>query len=148
MKLKILPQNDDVRRMYEGHGHYHEGDSGLDLFCTKDMIITANAKGVPIDFEISCSAKDANEENTSYFLIPRSSISSTTLRMSNSIGLIDAGYRNNIIAKVDNIGDKFVELKRGTRLFQIISPKLEPISIEVVDILSETERGFGGFGST
>ena len=40
---------------------------------------------------------------TSYMLVPRSSISKTPLRMANSIGIIDAGYRGEIMAAVDNI---------------------------------------------
>ena len=46
-----------------------------------------------------------DEKNVSYYLYPRSSIIKTPLRMSNSVGIIDAGYRGNIIGCVDNIGD-------------------------------------------
>jgi dUTP pyrophosphatase len=88
------------------------------------------------------------EYNVSYYLYPRSSISKTPLRMSNSIGIIDAGYRGNIIAKVDNISNKDYEIKKDTRLFQICDPCLDNIQIKIVDNLSETTRGNAGFGST
>ena len=93
--------------------------------------------------------------------LPRSSISKTNLRMANSVGLIDSGYRGNIMAKVDMkprfgveenrvvVADFKEEVKQYTRLFQIAAPDLTPISsINVVSTLSETERGAGGFGST
>ena len=85
---------------------------------------------------------------TSYMLVPRSSISKTPLRMANSIGIIDAGYRGEIMAAVDNRGDKDYMIVPGQRLFQIVHPTLCPFNVGVVDKLSETDRGDGGFGST
>lgn len=84
----------------------------------------------------------------SYYLYPRSSISKTPLRMSNSTGIIDAGYRGEIIAKVDNLSSSDYNIEKGTRLFQICDASLEPIELDVVDSLSDTTRGDGGFGST
>tara|TARA_B100000900_G_C20591082_1_gene721612 strand:+ start:1586 stop:2140 length:555 start_codon:yes stop_codon:yes gene_type:complete len=91
---------------------------------------------------------ELEKTNCSYYLYPRSSLSKTPLRMSNSTGIIDAGYRGNIIAKVDNISNDEYRIEKGTRLFQICSPSLEEIELEVVDELSDTTRGSGGFGST
>jgi len=88
------------------------------------------------------------KSNCSYYLYPRSSISKTPLRMSNSTGIIDAGYRGNIIAKLDNISNEEYKIEKGTRLFQICSPSLDEIELKVVDKLSITTRGTGGFGST
>jgi len=75
--------------------------------------------------------------------------SKTSLRLSNSVGIIDAGYRGTLKAIVDNIDkDNGVTIPKGTRLLQICSPTLQPITYEVVDSLSETSRGTGGLGST
>ena len=68
--------------------------------------------------------------------------------MANSIGIIDAGYRGEIMAAVDNTGDKDYMIVPGQRLFQIVHPTLYPFSVGVVDELTETDRGDGGFGST
>lgn len=88
-------------------------------------------------------------EHLSYMLVPRSSIVKTPYRMSNSIGIIDSGYRGNIMAFVDVLGDgPVVEPKVGERLFQIIRPNLDKFDYEIVSELSQTERGAGGFGST
>ena len=80
--------------------------------------------------------------------MPRSSISKTPLRLCNSIGLIDAGYRGEIMAAVDNIKDEDYIIDYGQRLFQIVAMDGSPLSFELVDTLSQTDRGAGGFGST
>ena len=68
--------------------------------------------------------------------------------MANSVGIIDAGYRGNIMVAVDNISDEVYVIEKGQRLFQICSPVLANITFELVNSLSETSRGEGGFGST
>ena len=73
----------------------------------------------------------------------------TPLRMSNSVGIIDSGYRGNLIGLVDNLSNEDYVVKSGTRLFQICSPTLNnPIKLEIVQELSETERNDSGIGST
>lgn len=94
-----------------------------------------------------------------YYLYPRSSIVKTPFRMANSVGIIDAGFRGEIMAVVDNIdasnNDMKVCLERHmppmSRVFQICAPSLEPFFVRIVEHESElgmTERGSGGFGST
>ena len=80
--------------------------------------------------------------------MPRSSISKTPLRQCNSVGLIDAGYRGEIMAAVDNIKQEPYRLEPGQRLFQLVAMDGSPISFELTDVLTETDRGESGFGST
>ena len=80
--------------------------------------------------------------------MPRSSISKTPIRLCNSVGLIDAGYRGEIMAAVDNIKQEDYTISAGQRLFQIVAMDGSPLSFELVDELSTTSRGAGGFGST
>ena len=151
MKLRVKPLTEEIRSVYSGHSSYNEGDSGLDLFFPKDITLKYGDCGVKVDLEIQCEAlSPVNDRNLSYYLYPRSSISKTPVRMANSVGIIDAGYRGNIIVALDHIDPNVEEftIQKGTRLFQICSPTLEPITMEVVDNLSETERGNNGFGST
>ena len=91
MNLKIKTFSEDIHSMYNNHSHFHQGDAGLDLFIIKDQIIDLGATK-RIHFGISCE----NLEQRPYLLMARSSISKTPLRLSNSIGLIDAGYRGEI----------------------------------------------------
>ena len=124
-------------------------DSGFDLFCPTDMTIGAGEIGVPINLQIKCSAYYFGTCNPSpYYLYPRSSISKTPLRLANSVGIIDSGYRGNIIAVVDNVGSSDYTVSQGQRLFQLCAPNLQAISPKIVNNLTQTYRGAGGFGST
>ena len=96
MNLKIKPLSDDIYSMYNNHSHFHQGDAGLDLFITKDQVILPGTTA-RIHLGISCE----NMDSKPFLLMARSSISKTPLRLSNSVGLIDAGYRGEIIAAVD-----------------------------------------------
>ena len=97
-----------------------------------------------IKLGISCESVDGKGD----FLFPRSSISKTPLRMANSIGLIDGGYRGEIMAVCDNIKDYEFSISKGDRLFQLVSADLSSIEFEIVEDLSNSTRGEGGFGST
>mgnify|MGYP001097270848 FL=1 len=149
MKLLIQTDNEYLKSLYTNHQHYNPGDSGLDLFCPEDIII-GPGETMKIDLQIQCEALHDNIENNnvSYYLYPRSSIIKTPLRLANSVGIIDAGYRGNIIACVDNIKNYEFKIEKGSRLFQICGPTLEPIEIRVINELSNSQRGSGGFGST
>ena len=126
MKLLLRALNGEVKALYHDDaletsntGREARGDAGLDLYCPGD------------------------------YLYPRSSISKTPLRLANSVGIIDAGYRGNIMAVVDNISDEPFDIQKGQRLFQICGRFLEPINLTLIDTtLSDSERGNGGFGST
>ena len=57
MKLKVKPTNKVVRLMYENHGHFHEGDAGLDLFIIKKQVIEPGETS-RIKLGISCENMD------------------------------------------------------------------------------------------
>ena len=81
-------------------------------------------------------------------LFPRSSVSKTSMALANSVGVVDSGYRGEIILKYRQVGDIARIYNTGDRVGQIIIipyPKVE--FIEVTE-LSITDRGDGGFGST
>ena len=143
MKLRIKAFNDRAKELYENHSYFHTGDAGLDLFVVENQIIPAKSTK-PIPLQIACE----NLDNKAYYLFPRSSISKTPLRLANSIGLIDAGYRGELIGMVDNIYDKDFQVKRGERYFQLVAVDSSPVEFELVDELSVSSRGEGGFGST
>ena len=109
--------------MYTNNQFYNPGDSGLDLFCPETVTIQPGLNIYKINLQINCEAL-SESGNVSYYLYPRSSIIKTPLRMSNCVGIIDAGYRVDIIACVDNIKDYPYEIKQGDRLFQICAGNL------------------------
>ena len=146
LQIKATKQS---KSFYVNHNHHKDGDSGFDLFTPREYIIPSKSFGFMIDFEIKCKGIREDGKGCSFWLIPRSSMGSKTpLRLSNSLGLIDKGYRGSIKGCFDNLSDNDYILEKGTRILQITSPNLDEISYELVDDLDETERGEGGFGST
>ena len=129
-------------------------DAGFDLLVPHHYNIFPG-QVCKIDHEVKC-AMFCDGKPCSYYLYPRSSISKTPLRLANSVGIIDSGYRGNIIAVFDhlfgpNFTDEYYSISACQRLVQICSPTLSPIYVELVDNESDllaTERGEGGFGST
>jgi len=126
-------------------------DSGFDLGMPEHKIITDSAISVKLPLNVHCSMYRPDGTPQAYCLYPRSSIIKTPLRLSNSVGIIDRGYRGVITAVVDKIGGEEFKLEKLNRYFQICHPTLEPFQIVVVDSKDElgfTERNEGGFGST
>ena len=146
MHLQILPLNETAQEFYKNHGTFHAGDSGLDLFIVEDATVKAGETAfLKLGFKAAAVAETGN---VSWLLLPRSSISKTPLRLANSIGLIDAGYRGEVMAAVDNIKTTDFTVKKGERYFQAVAFGGTPITMTVVDQLDETTRGEAGFGST
>lgn len=142
----------DLRDYYESYS-CNGSDSGIDLIVPESVEGRLDGP-ITINHKISCQLckykNDVFVSYVGYWLLPRSSISKTNFRMANSMGLIDSGYRGNIMSKVDTLNySNDIEIKKGVRLFQLALGNLKPISeVRVVESLSDTERGSGGFGST
>jgi len=118
------------------------GDAAVDLYATeisKDkygnyVYFTGIALEIPMGFV--------------GLLLPRSSVSKTSLALANSVGVIDSGYRGEIMLKYRQTGEANPVYEIGDRVGQLMvipHPKMELIE---VDELSTTDRGQGGFGST
>jgi len=147
LNIKLCSENDILIQHYSDFIYHHSGDSGIDLYTPEILNVEPLEVGT-IDFKIQCEMINLeNNTFTSYYLVPRSSISNTPFQLANSIGIIDAGYRGNLKAKVRNMSFKDNELSTGKH-FQIIAPDMKPIKTNIVAILSDTTRGSGGFGST
>lgn len=134
---------------------YHERDAGFDLFSETvnvDPIHSATTPSTMIDQQLVAACYDTDRKLfRAYWMLPRSSLSKTPLRLSNSVGLIDAGYRGSIKAAVSNFGSGKFEAPANNRYVQLASPDLLPWDrVEIVDEIpgGETVRGAGGFGST
>ncbi len=66
----------------------------------------------------------------------------------NSPGTIDAGYRGEVGCILFNAGEEPYEIQRGDRIAQMVIAALTPVCLSETDVLSETDRSSGGFGST
>jgi dUTP pyrophosphatase len=143
-------------------------NAGFDLFVT-DVQFDPNGILCFIDFGVACAAKlyrthvipnsptnVLTNNNTGYYMYPRSSLCKSTLRLANSVGIIDSGYRGNLkgffdVIPMGNGRTTANEVAFGNRITQICAPGLQPIYVVLVDSreeLGETSRGSGGFGST
>ena len=161
--IYINPENQSLIQFYKQRIELHNNnvnspypDSGFDLGLPKDLTITKpTSNKIPLD--ICCSMYSPYSPQP-YYLYPRSSIIKTPLRLSNSVGIIDTGYRGTITAVVDNLsncnnadGTSDISLTALERYFQICHPSLRSFKVKIVnskDELGITERGDGGFGST
>jgi dUTP pyrophosphatase len=186
LNVYIDKNDSELKNLYIQHSNEHNYkiynnnyiDAGFDLFTPGDKdedenVLKYFGVGWPnagpvnkIDFKVKCSAKmylDSGKiYTTGYYLYPRSSLSKTRLRLANSTGIIDSGYRGNILGMFDIVNvDKTSDNKnreadyfgkKFDRYVQICAPGLVPIIVNVVDSVeelgNETERGECGFGST
>ena len=158
LRLLIKPENDTVADLYRHSlGTAHQGDAGFDLYFPQDLVLAPH-KMTLVDLGVACAmylSKSCNsiplfpQPALSYYLYPRSSISKTPLRLANSVGIIDSGYRGNLKVALDNTSSDPYTIERGQRLFQLTGPSLQSFDeIELTSELTETSRGTGGHGST
>jgi dUTP pyrophosphatase len=136
VKIKRLNPN-AVKPFYSKHG-----DAGLDLVAV-DLVETAKhvTYYTGLAFEIP--------ENNVGLLFARSSIRNYDLSLSNSVGVIDSGYRGEIqvtFNKTDSYNP--IIYKIGDKVAQLVILPYTTISLVETGELSSSERGTGGFGST
>ena len=133
-----------------------DGDAGMDVIATSIISDTPTqiTYGLGIALEIP--------KGFVGLVFPRSSIRKTGLQLSNSVGVIDSGYRGELQATFNKLfgGEAMYDemkvneiqpndfYKVGDRVAQIMIIPHPPIEFNEVDELSDTERGEGGFGST
>lgn len=175
MVLKVYIDNlNDVKltSMYKEHIDKHIRklldtpkyiDAGFDILVPNYYTFSnIDISQVKINFGIKCEAylvhldsSNYSSHHTGFYMYPRSSLSKTYLRLANCVGIIDSGYRGNLIGIFDksntlvNSYENVNEIVIGERLVQICAPGLVPVIPILVDEMdTNTSRGEGGFGST
>jgi dUTPase len=165
MQIKIFVDSNDemLLQAYLDNAREHNSklianpnhyDAGFDIYLPEEINSSSyNSSQIKVDYKIKCCAhivKYGRERATAFYTYGRSSISNTNLRLANNQGIIDAGYRGNLMAKFDVISSQ-THIK-FSRLMQICAPSLLPIHVVIVnkleDLGEQTLRGTGGFGST
>ena len=137
VKIKKL-SNDAIIPTYA-----KSGDAGMDLIATSII-------GEEV-FQITYGMGIALEIPNGFvgLVFPRSSIRKTDLSLTNSVGVIDSGYRGELQATFrKHKGVASTTYAVGDRVAQIMIIPHPPIQFEEVEELNNTERGEGGFGST
>ena len=121
------------------------GDAGVDLVAAEDVFLLPQQTAI-----VPTGIKVALPEGYELQIRPRSGLSlNTGLRLANSPGTIDSGYRDEIGVIVTNTGEKAYLIQKGDRIAQAVLQKVPKIQwVEVEDVSKiGTNRG-GGFGST
>lgn len=143
-KSKLVVSPDEI----EEHIHI---DSGFDLYIPTSYCVEGKSLS-----KVNTHVKTAMYYDSipcGFYMYPRSSTGTKTpLRLANSVGVIDAGYRGNCIAAFDNISDEPYHINKGDRLVQICPGNLTypiyPVIVDTLEELGSSYRGLGGFGST
>lgn len=138
MKIKVKKLHKDAKLPTHGH----PGDAGMDLYAVEDAVFPAGEQarvhtGIAIEIP----------EGYVGFIWDKSSISfNTGLKIMG--GVIDSGYRGEIIMNFLNTSDKEIIIENGYKIAQMIIQKFEHCEIIEVGEMSETVRGHGREGST
>jgi len=158
--LKLSVKNEELKKLYEKHIEKHNSEivnndypnAGFDLFVPTETIVHSSTSGITmISMDVKCEMVDTvYDRSLSYYMYPRSSLSKTPLILANHVGIIDSGYRGNLIGAFRNLSEYNYVVQKETRLLQICHPTLSPFLVELVDEvdLSSSKRGEDGFGST
>ena len=123
----------------------HETDAAADLYALEDVTLAGNTKGN----KLRTGVKIQLPEGWQALILPRSSIGAKTpLRLSNSVGLIDSGYRGELGVLYDNTSDEPYNIHAGDRIAQLLVMPSYRFQAKVVDILADSDRGETGFGDS
>lgn len=135
MQVKIKRLNDKAILPTKAHAT----DAGYDLYassCHYEDGMLHYGTGVAVEIP----------EGYVGLVFPRSSIANTHLTLSNSVGVIDSGYRGEVKAKFRKGGTRGYHV--GERIAQLIILPYPEVTFEEVNELSDSDRGIGGYGST
>lgn len=125
----------------------HEGDAGVDLTCTSIDPVLNEAKQIVYVYHTDLAVEIP--EGFVGLIFPRSSIYKKSLRQSNSVGVIDSGYRGELIVTFNPTTDVVPAIYQpGERFAQLVVVPIAQYEVEEATELSETERAEDGFGST
>lgn len=116
--------------------------AGYDLYASAPATLRSKSRGI-----VSTSISIAVPAGTYGRIAPRSGLAAKH-GIDTGAGVIDADYRGEVKVLLFNLGDEDFEIKEGDRVAQLILERIVTPDVEVVEVLEESVRGAGGFGST
>lgn len=140
-----------LKRLHKGAhmpGRATPGSAGLDLKACLDMdgltLYPMERAVVPTGLAIELPSNDYVA-----LVFARSGLAIREgLAMANGVGVIDSDYRGEVKVPVVNLSDRVLRISNGERIAQLLVMPVEMPGMIVMDDLTETDRGTGGFGST
>ncbi len=126
-------------------GRAREGDAGLDLSAAEEAEVKPGERAL-----VRTGLAVAIPEGHAGLVLPRSGLASRRgLTLANAPGLIDAGYRGEIVCAMVNLDRSgTVQIAVGDRIAQLVIVEVPPSRPVWAEELPASERGKGGFGST
>ena len=123
----------------------HPGDAGFDLRSIEDVEVGPGERAM-----VRTGVAVAVPEGHAGLVLPRSGLASKHgLTLANAPGLIDSGYRGEVLCSVVNLDPhESVKIARGDRMAQLVVVEMPELRPGWVDELPPSSRGEGGFGST
>jgi dUTP pyrophosphatase len=123
----------------------HQGDAGLDLRAAVDATVKPGER-VMVPTGVAVAIPDGHAG----LVLPRSGLASEQgLTLANAPGLIDSGYRGEVVCSVVNLDrGEAVLIRTGDRIAQLVIVAVPDITAVWADELPHSARGEGGFGST
>ncbi|MDP2340307.1 MAG: dUTP diphosphatase [Deltaproteobacteria bacterium] len=120
------------------------GSAGSDLVAAVDVELVPGARAL-----VSCGIAIALPPGFEGQVRPRSGLALTHgITCLNSPGTIDCDYRGEVRVLLVNLGQAAHTVKRGDRIAQLVVAATATVRFVEVELLEETARGAGGFGST
>ena len=120
----------------------HPGDAGLDLYATEPAEVTRETVLIPTG--VAVAVPDGHVG----LICPRSGLSEYGVTVANAPGVVDAGYRGEVMVRLTTTSVFPYQVHRGDRIAQLLIVPVARPEVTVVDRLDGTARGAGGFGST
>ena len=138
LKVKILEKQAKLP------AYAHSGDAGLDLFSIESKVMAPGSSAL-IRTGISIQLPPGTEAQ----IRPRSGLAlKHQVTLLNTPGTIDVGYRGEIKVIMINHGKEDFEVEAGMKIAQMVVKPVITVQVIHVQELTDTQRGFGGFGST
>lgn len=120
------------------------GAAGMDLCCSESFTLQPMERRL-----VKTGIRIAVPEGFEAQVRPRSGLAlKKGVSMVNTPGTIDSDYRGEVGLILINFGSEAVEFSQGDRIGQLVIAPVARAEMQVVEVLDETERGAGGFGST
>jgi dUTP pyrophosphatase len=136
----------------------HDTDAGYDVYAVESPTRGLDELGNLLYYQYRTGLAIEPPEGYHVELFPRSSVTKTNMVLGNSIGLVDEGYRGELMFRFKIVDDPTFSTmekpyqrhiyKAGDRIGQIVLRKTERFEIEEMAELVDSARGSGGFGST
>lgn len=138
MKIKVKKLNPDAKLPF----YAHPGDAGMDIFAAEETILEPGKPvrvrtGIAVEIPAGCVGLCWDKSGLA-----------TNHSLKTVAGVIDSGYRGEIMVGLINLGEEPYIFHQGDKVTQMLIQKVEQPEIVEADELSETSRGAGGFGST